>query len=336
MILPETIYLHLTRACNLRCEYCYISAGDDVQEIELSTQEIYPILRDVYKLRPQKVVFTGGEPLLRNDLVEIATFFKSLDKENTICLCINSNGTLINSENAVSLTKVFDEIRISIDGFEETNDKLRGQGSFKKAMNAFHEVLMAGGDPVAFITVTSMDISMIKDFMSFLLRKGVFHIHFSELNLTGRALGKSELACDIEEATKTVAEFWYETFGLKLINRTNTNCVNCGVGRFITVYPDGSVYPCHLLSFPELYVGNVRESSLYSLFHCSEFLNKLRESDFCRIAEHNESFQKILKYGTRTCIGRFVQESEVRKEIINAFNGDAPPKPSLPTSISML
>ena len=199
---------------------------------------------------------------------------------------------------------------------------MRGQGSFKKAMNAFRAVLRAGGDPVAFITVTSINVSMIKDFMSFLLCEGISHIHFSQINLTGRALGKSELACDIEEVTKTVAEFWYENFGLKLEDRTNANSINCGVGRFITVFPDGSVYPCHLLAFPEFCVGNVRENSLYSIFHHSHVLNKFRGLDFCRMANQDEYFQKHIQCPS-TCVGRFAQENEIREKLMQILNNNA-------------
>jgi radical SAM protein with 4Fe4S-binding SPASM domain len=295
-----------------------------MQEIPLSTHEVCCLLRDIYKLRPRKVVFTGGEPLLRDDLVEIAFFFKSLDKQNRICLCLTTNGILINSNNALSLVKAFDEIRISIDGFEEINDELRGQGSYKKAMNALHQILRAGGNPIAFITVTSKNIITLKEFLSFLLHEGIYCLHLSQLNLTGRAFGKSELACDIEEVTRTVTEFWHEKFGLTLQSKVNGNWNNCGVGRYITVYPDGSVYPCHLLAFPELCVGNVRENSLYSSFRNSELLNRLRNLNFCKIASEDECFQKLMKHSSYSCIGRFAQEDEIRKKLMNALNGDTP------------
>jgi len=314
MISPETIYLHLTKACNLHCQYCYFSAGE-AQQDELLTGEIDSLLKDIFKLSPKRVVFTGGEPLLRDDLLEIASFFKSLDRENKIRLCLTTNGTLIKSDNAASLVKVFNEIRISIDSFEEVNDELRGQGSFKKAKNGLHEISRAGGNPVAFITITSLNISTLKEFMSYLLSEGFSQIHISQLNLTGRARGKSELACKYDAAIKIVEEFWHERFGLKLEKKTIPDAINCGVGKFITVHPDGSVYPCHLLAFPELRVGNVRKDKLYSIFHYSKVLTNLRELNFCQMAKRDEHFNNLVNNGQHACIGRLAQNDKIRGRI---------------------
>lgn len=118
-----------------------------------------------------------------------------------------------------------------------------------------------------------------------------------------------------------VAEFWYDNFGLKLENRDNANSINCGVGRFITVFPDGSVYPCHLLAFPEFCVGNVRENSLYSILHHSHVLNKFRGLDFCSMANQDEYFQKHIQC-SNTCIGRFAQENETREKLMQILNNN--------------
>jgi sulfatase maturation enzyme AslB (radical SAM superfamily) len=137
---------------------------------------------------------------------------------------------------------------------------MRGKGSFEKAMTAFRYVLNAGGDPVAFITVTSLNLPYLKDFMHFLLRNGILKIHLSPLKLAGRA-NADKMLCDVEEVKRITGEFWYETFGLRL-KRERKEGFNCGVGKFLTVYPDGSVYPCHLLAFPEFCIGNVKKQRL--------------------------------------------------------------------------
>ncbi len=61
---PDTIYFHVTKACNLRCAYCYFSAGDPMDK-ELSTEDALLVLKSASLLKPRRVVFTGGEPLER-------------------------------------------------------------------------------------------------------------------------------------------------------------------------------------------------------------------------------------------------------------------------------
>jgi MoaA/NifB/PqqE/SkfB family radical SAM enzyme len=112
---PDTVYLHVTKAYNLRCAYCYFSAGEPNIEKELSTEAMLSVLEDVLLLSPRRVVFTGGEPLLRKDILKLAQLFKNMG--DGIHLCMTTNGTLINEENAENLVKTFDEIRISSDGF---------------------------------------------------------------------------------------------------------------------------------------------------------------------------------------------------------------------------
>lgn len=310
---PDTVYLHLTKKCNLRCAYCYFFAGEPMEQ-ELSTEEMLQVLRDVCSLNPRRVVFTGGEPLLRKDILKLPQTFKNW--ENEIELCITTNGTLIDEENAQSLLKSFNEIRISIDCFEAINDEMRGKGTFKKTMNAFRYMLHLRGDPVAFITVTALNLPHLKEFMNFLLRNGILKIHISPLKIVGRATD-NEMLCDIEEVKRIVSEFWYETYGLRLKSNSKES-FNCGVGKFLTVYPDGSVYPCHVLAFPEFCIGNVRKQNLDSIYLNSSIMNKLRNLHFSEITQCSHCFKELSH--ERTCLGVRAQEISFRKQLVDLLS----------------
>ena len=312
---PDTIYLHVTKRCNLDCVYCYFSAGEPMEE-ELSTEEMLSVLRDVYLLNPRRVVFTGGEPLLRKDILKLVQALENMDKG--LHLCLSTNGILINKENAEDLVKNFDEIRISIDGFKEINDAIRGEGTFEKAMKAFSHILNAGGDPVAFITVTSLNLPYLKKFMHFLLRNRILKIHISPLKLVGRARD-DKMSCDFEDTRRIVDEFWYETFGLRLKSERKET-FNCGVGKFLTVDPDGSVYPCHVLAFPEFCIGNVRKQRLDLIYHNSSLMNKLRNLHFSEIAQCAECFKELSREGT--CLGVRAQERNFRKQLLDLLSGE--------------
>lgn len=288
---PHTIYLHLTGRCNLKCVYCYFSGYDEKKE-ELSTPQWLTILKDINRLMPPRVVFTGGEPLLRDDIIQLAKFYRSLgprrnhDGENSnrpfascenpdkITLAVNTNGFHISRRNVDDLIENFDEIRISIDSFQETNDSLRGKGSYEAAIRALGLVKYQGGNPSAFITVTWKNIGSLYEFMGHLYKAGIFRIHLSPLNMPG----PDGLYCDPAHIVREAGRFWRDEFGLEL-ESVGMNEPNCGMGKYLTIYPDGAIYPCHMTAFPELELGNTRRDSLFRIFHNSPMLKRLSSLD---------------------------------------------------------
>jgi len=314
IIAPDTIYLHITRRCNLQCAYCYFSAGYPMDN-ELTTEAMLDVMKDIHKLHPKRVVFTGGEPLLRKDIFLFSQTLRKLDPG--VQQCIITNGTIIDEKNTEDVVAHFDEVRISLDGLENVNDPIRGQGTFKKAMKAFKTILQAGGDPIAFITVTALNISYLKNFMDFLLANKVYKIHLSPLKLVGRATDETMLS-KFEDAKKIATEFWEETFGLRLHSQ-NLETFNCGVGRFLTLNPNGAVYPCHVLVFPEFCIGNVREQGLYSLYYESCLMNTLRNLHFSKIAQCAECFKKLLPVSEGACLGVCAQETGFREQLWNVL-----------------
>jgi radical SAM protein with 4Fe4S-binding SPASM domain len=304
----DTLYLHITKACNLRCIYCYFSAGESLKD-ELTTQEGLLLIEDICLLKPKRIVFTGGEPLLREDTLVIAQYVKDINKDSTIKVCLTTNGTLITEQNAQTLVNTFDEIRISVDSFKDINDKIRGQGVFDKAMNALKCIRNAGGEPIAYITATSYNIHQLQDFMSYLLQSGIRQLHVSPLFPMGRVLDRQEMICSVDEIKAIVSKFWFDKFGLQLTEQKRET-LNCGVGKFITVYPDGSVYPCHLLAVPEFFIGNIRDTRLYPLYHSSALMKTLRALDFQQLFQCAECFQGIIKESS--CLGRVCRENKMQ------------------------
>lgn len=310
IIPPDTIYLHITRKCNLSCIYCYFF--DENTTNELSTNQLCEVLEDIIKINPRQVILTGGEPLMHRDFFKISKFFK--EKKGDIKFSVNSNGVLINEENAKFLVETFDEIRISIDGFKEINDKLRGEGTFNKAMGAFSKILNSKGDPVALITVTSANINSLKEFSKYLLYNGVFNIHYNPVRLYGKA--KSEDILHNNKEMEDLKDFWSEQLYLKH-DQTFENS-NCGVGKYLTINPDGSVYPCHLLSYPEFKLGNVREDNLRSIFEEHEIIKKFKNIDFIHLAKKTNCFNILLK--DKGCLGVYVRNKDFKEKLKNYIN----------------
>lgn len=131
-----------TRHCNLSCIHCYASASHQEIPGELSTEAGKAFIRQLADFKVPVILFSGGEPLLREDLFELAGLAKDLG----IRIAISTNGTLINHEIARKMKDIgFAEVGISLDGMEATNDHFRGkQGAFQEALNGIRSCVAEG------------------------------------------------------------------------------------------------------------------------------------------------------------------------------------------------
>ncbi|MBW1689780.1 MAG: 12,18-didecarboxysiroheme deacetylase [Deltaproteobacteria bacterium] len=131
-----------TRACNLRCVHCYASAVNQSHETELTTEQGYTLIEDMAAYGVPVLLFSGGEPLLRADLMELAGFAS----DRGMRAVLSTNGTLIDEQTAVQLKDSgIAYVGISIDGLEKVNDRFRGvKGAFKAALKGIENCKMAG------------------------------------------------------------------------------------------------------------------------------------------------------------------------------------------------
>lgn len=121
-----------TRTCNLKCIHCYSNSESKKYEGELDTREALRFIDHLAEFKVPVILFSGGEPLLREDLMTLAAYAKSKGIRPTI----STNGTLLNSELAASLKNLgIGYIGVSLDGIAENNDRFRGrEGAFQAAL----------------------------------------------------------------------------------------------------------------------------------------------------------------------------------------------------------
>jgi Fe-coproporphyrin III synthase len=133
---------NVTRRCNLKCVHCYAHARDEAFPDELSTGEGKKVLDDLAGFGCPVVLFSGGEPLVRPDLMELAAY--AVDKG--MRAVISTNGTLITPALAHQLKMIgLSYVGISLDGMEEVNDRFRGvRGAFAKALDGIAACQEAG------------------------------------------------------------------------------------------------------------------------------------------------------------------------------------------------
>lgn len=180
----KSVAFEITNRCNLTCMHCCFSAGK--QGEEMTTQRVTEILQKIIKWQPDKITITGGEPLLRNDLLEHLKFLREAF-EGIIILA--TNGTLIHKGNVSDIIQYIDRIDISVDGVdEESSRKIRGRGVFAKVLKSVELLKLNGFDSISLSMVLTEDNEKLEEQFLDLNRKlGTFPV-LRRISWIGRAL----------------------------------------------------------------------------------------------------------------------------------------------------
>jgi radical SAM protein with 4Fe4S-binding SPASM domain len=174
----------VTRRCNLACLHCYAAAGDRPFPGELSTAEARAMLRDLAEFGVSVLLLSGGEPLIRPDLMELAAFARSQGLRVTI----STNGTLITAGVAERLKAIgVGYVGISLDGVGATHDYFRGQvGAFQAALTGIRHCRAAGIRVGVRLTLTRHTVRDLTELFAAVEQEGVERMCFYHLVPSGR------------------------------------------------------------------------------------------------------------------------------------------------------
>ncbi|MCF8061551.1 MAG: 12,18-didecarboxysiroheme deacetylase [Deltaproteobacteria bacterium] len=191
-----------TRACNLRCVHCYARADERIHEKELSHEEGLALLDDLAGFGVPVVLFSGGEPLVRPDLVSLARYAV----KKGMRAVISTNGTLIDEETAGRLHDVgLSYVGVSLDGMEEVNDRFRGKkGAFRDAMNGIRNCRKAGLKVGLRFTVNRMNVNEVPAIFDLLEKEEIPRVCFYHLVYAGRGSELMEEDLDHGETRRVV------------------------------------------------------------------------------------------------------------------------------------
>lgn len=193
---------NVTRRCNLKCVHCYAHARDRAFPDELSTQEGLNVLDDLAQFGSPVVLFSGGEPLMRPDLVELAGYAVSKGMRAVI----STNGTLITPAVARELKTVgLSYVGISLDGMEQINDRFRGvAGAFRKALEGIQACQETGIKVGLRFTINRLNVEEIPAIFDLLEKHDIPRICFYHLVYAGRGSKLIEQDLSHEESRAAV------------------------------------------------------------------------------------------------------------------------------------
>lgn len=193
-----------TRRCNLKCVHCYAHARDEVFPDELSTAEGKAVIEDLARFGSPVILFSGGEPIMRPDLTELAAFAV----EKGMRAVISTNGTLITPAVARELKGVgLSYVGISLDGLRDVNDRFRGvRGAFDKALEGIAACQAEGIKVGLRFTMNRLNAGEIPSIFDLLEEHDIPRVCFYHLVYAGRGskLMKEDLS---HEETRRAVDY---------------------------------------------------------------------------------------------------------------------------------
>lgn len=173
-----------TRRCNLKCIHCYADSDNMTYPNELTFDEAQSMIRDLASFGAPVLLFSGGEPLIRDDIFEHASLANELGMRSVI----STNGTLITEKMAQRIKQTgFGYVGISLDGISEQNDHFRGKsGAFEAAMRGFDNCVAVGQKCGLRLTLTRHNYEQLDAIFDFIEEHHIPRACFYHLVYTGR------------------------------------------------------------------------------------------------------------------------------------------------------
>ena len=301
---------NVTNRCNLRCKHCYIEAEDRKYQDELSTEEAREMINDLAAMKVPVLLFSGGEPLIRQDIYELG----QMAAEKGLRPVISTNGTLIDDAVARKIKKAgFQYVGISIDGAPATHDEFRNPpGAFADALRGIRACLNNGVKTGIRFTVNKYNQDDLPEIFEIIEREGIPRFCMYHLVYAGRGREMADMDTSIGEkrdilelVSRKTVELYEKGVEVEILTTDNhadgiflLNHIKeqqperqeeieqllqmhggCSAGtKFANIDPRGNVHPCQF--WQDYSVGNIREKPFSEIWTSDdELMIKLREKD---------------------------------------------------------
>jgi 12,18-didecarboxysiroheme deacetylase len=175
---------NVTRRCNLKCVHCYAHAKNVPFNDELTFEQGKKLIDNLADFGVPVLLFSGGEPLARKDLPDLAEYAV----QKGMRAVISTNGTLISPELARTLKNIgLSYVGISLDGMQKINDRFRGvKGAFQSALEGIENCQAAGIKVGLRFTINRLNVSEIPHIFDLLEKMDIPRVCFYHLVYAGR------------------------------------------------------------------------------------------------------------------------------------------------------
>lgn len=285
---PICLTWELTYACNLQCVHCLSSSGMRDPR-ELTTEQAKAVLDELRDMQVFYINIGGGEPMVRRDFFEILEHAQRCN----IGVKFSTNGAFISAESARRLAAMnYLDIQISLDGADrETNDRVRGDGSYDTAIKAMEHLRAANFGPFKIsVVMTRHNVSQLDDFKALADSYGA-QLRITRLRPAGRGADTWNELHPTNDQQRVIYD-WLIRHGENVLTGDSFFHLNafgeslpglnlCGAGRVVCLIdPLGDVYACPFVIHDEFKAGSVLDDGGFkAVWTSSELFTSLREPE---------------------------------------------------------
>lgn len=327
----KEVIISITNRCNIKCRMCDIPIE---KTEELATYQWKNVIKDASSIGAQTIVFSGGEPLLREDIFDLITSVKN----NSMNACITSNGYFIDNEIASRLYQSgVGVVNISIEGPPKIHDYLRGRGTFDKAISALENLRKHKIETTIATMVSRYNYKYLNYIVEVGRRYGVTTIKFQPFSKIfldngdreGEFLISNKEIKDIKQVVVGVVRLcsnygiatnpssYLEMIPFYLSKQYPNKKIACeALWDSCPINARGEVYPCWVLTQKDKLIGDIKSEDISAIWYSQR---------------RNTIIEKIKNEGCPGCIlscydRNFGEDTLERKIVINLkrFQRDGP------------
>ena len=290
------LWLHTNNSCNLACTHCLVNSGPG-ETPGLAPEALLAVVREAIGLGVERFYLTGGEPFLRPDLEGLLRAITEAGREAIVL----TNATLFRGPRGSFLATLSRErvkFQVSVDGARpETNDPIRGAGTFVKALDGAKLLADLGFDVSLTTVVTRENLSELPELTRYAATTGAKSQHLMWSHRRGRAAQSGngffpeteDILVALMETADEAARQGIALDNLEAARRRvngpagiKYDLGNAGWDS-LCVYADGAVYPSAALAdHAPLVCGRVTETPLSAIFETSPILARFRDATLAR------------------------------------------------------
>ena len=294
----QELWIQVNDFCNLSCAHCLVSSGPERQQ-GLPTERIADAIDQAVALGAERLFFTGGEPLARPDILDLAERVVTTHGRGLVIL---TNGTLFKGDRLARLARLVEtppgrgelRIQISLDGpTAEINDPIRGAGTFDRIVDGLSLAVEAGLRPTLTATILGHNLGSLDQIVRLAAAHGVRNVHLLWPHKRGRVLdgtlgdlpSAEQILVAVRRARRVATELGVsidniEEFRLRLDGAPGVKNDLAGAGwSSLCLSTDGWVYPsASMAGVPELRCGDLGDQDLETIWKTSAVCRDLRDA----------------------------------------------------------
>lgn len=191
-----------TKTCNLKCKHCYASSDSKKYDGELTLSESKKFIDDLKKFNVPALLFSGGEPLMRENILDLLSYAN----ERKIRSTISTNGTLLDKYTCMTLKKInLGYVGVSLDGIGSNHDNFRGvKGSFDSSLKGIRNCIEVGQKVGLRFTINKNNYKDLDGIFKLIKEEKIPRVCFYHLVYSGRGNKMIEEDISKEETRKVL------------------------------------------------------------------------------------------------------------------------------------